>query len=79
MLNATADHQVCFACPRRAAQKPLVVIFILATKYCIPFLFSLQRLLLKYGWGVARSQRDEIERMVRSLTLCSMVAALSKR
>jgi hypothetical protein len=28
-------------------------------------LFSLQRLLLKYGWGVARSQRDEIERMVR--------------
>jgi hypothetical protein len=28
-----------------------------------------QRLLLKYGWGVARSQRDEIERMVSRVGL----------
>lgn len=28
-----------------------------------------QRLLLKYGWGVARSQRDEIERMVSRIGL----------
>ena len=71
MLNATADHQVCFDLfssvhsLRIMSQNvdafiPLKYLGMLSLS-----LFYLQRLLLKYGWGVARSQRDEIERMVR--------------